>query len=131
LGRATGGLLPGFKKRLNKSKKDLVGAMDDDFNTPVVLAGLFGLALEFQGTIWKISTSEAKELKNYIDKTMEILGIRLKTYKIPAGVKKLAVEREKFRGNKQFMQSDALRKKIKGLGYSLEDTPLGPWLKPI
>ena len=50
---------------------------------------------------------------------------------IPAEIAKLAAERELCRANEQFVQSDALRKKISVLGYSIEDTPQGPFVSKI
>ncbi len=41
---------------------------------------------------------------------------------------KMITEYKAFRDNKQFIQSDALRKKIEGLGYSVRDTADGPFL---
>ena len=38
---------------------------------------------------------------------------------------KIARERERVKSNKQFTDSDALRREIEGLGYRVEDTPLG------
>ena len=35
-----------------------------------------------------------------------------------------------FRDNKQFVQSDDLRKQISSVGYEIEDTPQGPFLWP-
>jgi cysteinyl-tRNA synthetase len=42
----------------------------------------------------------------------------------------LAREREISRVNKQFTQSDVLRKEVEALGYVIEDTPLGPLTLP-
>jgi cysteinyl-tRNA synthetase len=42
----------------------------------------------------------------------------------------LAVQREKLRTNKQFIQADALRKRIERLGYRTEDTIYGPKITP-
>jgi len=43
---------------------------------------------------------------------------------------KLVGERELLRSNKQFTQSDDLRKKILELGYEIEDTEDGPLVLP-
>ena len=50
---------------------------------------------------------------------------------IPFVVQSLVDNREKYRINKQFIQSDGLRKEINDLGYDVEDTPDGPkiWKK--
>lgn len=71
---------------------------------------------------------EAKTLKEYLEKTLGVLGISVKPEPIPQNITKLAAERELCRVNKQFTQSDALREKIHVLGYSIEDTPQGPFV---
>ncbi|MEK7464703.1 MAG: cysteine--tRNA ligase [Patescibacteria group bacterium] len=116
---------------IEKLQRSFHETLDDDFNTPEFMGHLFASEAMYQDKLWGVSAEDAKKLKEFIDSTLDILGIKLKTYKIPRDIQKIANDREKFRGSKQFMQSDALRKKLKGLGYSLEDTPLGPWLKPI
>ena len=50
---------------------------------------------------------------------------------IPAEVKELAAKREEARANKQFVQSDALRAEIAGLGWDVQDSPAGPRLSPL
>ncbi len=62
-----------------------------------------------------------------------VLGLRLDIPAKAASEKDGAVEERvreysRFRGNKQFMQSDALRKEIEALGYSMRDTKRGPHL---
>ena len=55
-----------------------------------------------------------------------MFGLAVKIDKIPSQITALAEKRELYRSNKQFAQSDALRKEIEGLGYIIEDTPAGP-----
>ena len=57
-------------------------------------------------------------------------GVVLETPEIPEKAKRLAAERETYRGSKQFEHSDRLRKEIEGLGYEVEDTSQGPFLWP-
>ena len=61
----------------------------------------------------------------------DVFGLNLKYYKrsksiIPEDIRKLAAQREILRTNKQFIQADALRKKIEKLGYRIEDGADGP-----
>ena len=54
----------------------------------------------------------------------EIFGLNLlkkEKIEIPRNVKKLAEERQKARKEKNWKKSDKLRKKIKELGYIIED----------
>jgi len=103
-------------------------AMDDDFNTPSALAAIFDLIAMMQVKMWGMNPKDASLIIKSIVHKFEILGIDLKPAKIPGNVAKLAKEREASRVNKQFMQSDALRKEIEGLGYKVEDTPLGQFI---
>jgi cysteinyl-tRNA synthetase len=49
---------------------------------------------------------------------------------IPAGVAALLAERERARAARDWSQADALRLRMAELGYTIEDTPAGPKLKP-
>jgi len=59
-----------------------------------------------------------------------MFGFRDIDLKIPSKIYKLALKREISRTNKQFTQSDTLRKEVEALGYVIEDTPLGPLVLP-
>lgn len=116
-------LTEGFQKRF-------LSPLFDDFNTPMAIAEIFKFMSEIQPKLWTISTSQAKEVEKSIMEALKILGFVVKLPKIPSGITKLASKREMSRRNKQFAQSDALRKEINDLGYGLDDTPLGPFVWP-
>ncbi len=96
----------------NENEKEFEEAMNDDFNTPRALATL------------RSCTDPAVIAKN-----LASLGINI-TVNIPPDVQVLLQKRELSRASKQFEQSDALRKEIEGLGYIVEDTPVGPLVLP-
>ena len=79
----------------------------------------------WQNQIWQFNKKQAKDIAKFTQEKLKILGIELKPEKIPQKIKILAQKRELLRRNKQFVQSDLLRKKIEMLGYKVEDTPLG------
>ncbi|MEK7478650.1 MAG: cysteine--tRNA ligase [Patescibacteria group bacterium] len=115
-----------IKKSLDLAELNFKEAMEDDFNTPKALASIFELINTVESKIWKLNKNEAVIIKKFLVKKMEIfLGIALKTPKIPLNIAKLARERELCRSHKQFTQSDLLRNKIEGLGYIVEDMPIG------
>jgi len=124
------GLVSGeIKKTLEKTSVNFQEAMDDDFNTPKALASIFEMINIIEPKIWKLNKNEANALKGFIVNNLEIiLGITLKEPKIPQNIAKLAQQRELLRNNKQFAQSDLLRKQIEELGYIIEDTPMGPFI---
>lgn len=93
-------------------KKDL----NDDLNTAEAL-----------GVLWQLAGHKGSGSR--ADKMANILGLKFlkrKKVKIPQKIRELAARRETLRANKQFIQADALRKKIESLGYKVEDTPYGP-----
>ena len=64
----------------------------------------------------------------------QVLGLGLDKVKksrvtIPAGIKKLAQEREVARKNKDWGKADELRKEIKEKGFIIEDTSEGAKIK--
>ncbi len=100
-------------------------SMEDDFNTPKALASIFEIIGNLQD-VFGLNKKEVTEISSFVVKNLQIFGIKIeKTPKIPLKIKILAKKRERARNNKQFIQSDVLRKKIIELGYWLEDTPLG------
>lgn len=98
-------------------EKAFLEDLNDDLNTSSALATLY----QFVGN---------KETGARADDMAEALGMRFVKPEIPPYVKKLTDEREAFRRNQQFIQSDALRKQIDALGYEVEDTPNGPFIWP-
>ena len=117
-----------IEKLMEKREKEFCSAMDDDFNTPKALAAVFGFISELQNHIWLISPKNAEKALKFITEKLKIFEIKPKPSKIPGKIRDLAGKREQFRSNKQFIQSDKLRDKIKMLGYGMEDTPLGAFI---
>lgn len=109
---------------VQKFEKKFLEAINDDLNTPKAIA-----------VIWEIIKNKnfnQKSKKQLLLKFDKVLGLGLakikpqKTAEIPEKIRQLAAEREKLRVNKQFIQADALRKKIERLGYIVSDTASGP-----
>ena len=106
-----------------------LAAINDDLNTPKAIA-----------VVWEIIKNKnlsQKLKKQLLLKFDKVLGLGLnkiktqKTAEIPQKISQLATEREKLRVNKQFIQADALRKKIELLGYIIDDTAFGPKIEKI
>lgn len=105
-------------------EQSFLQTINNDLDTPLVL-GLVHATLSNS----KILPKEKLEL---LKKINEVLGLGLD---IPMNQPSLSVkieeklkEYQQFRANKQFVQSDALRKEIEALGYSVRDTENGPYI---
>lgn len=110
----------GKDKNLNKIKKGIKEALEDDFNTPVAVSLIFELT--------KLPPS--KEILSFIKEIDKYFNVFIKKKEsIPEAVKELAKKREKERENRNFNEADNIRKKIENLGYKVEDTEKGPVIK--
>ena len=110
-------------------KKEFDEAMEDDLNTPEAIAALFKYVTTLRAIAWKISKSDAKKSQKTLLSALKIIGIDAPEYKIPQTITKLVTQRELYRGSKQFTHADALRNQIDTLGYIIEDTPMGPFVR--
>ena len=109
--------------------------MDDDLNTPKALSVIFNLIKE-ANKIEEVDSKTVKQILNLINKFDSVFGLKLLEIKkgeirIPEKVIKLLKKRERLRKLKQWKLADEIRRKIKDLGYQIEDTKKGPKLKKI
>ena len=104
-------------------EKEFRAALDDDLNTPQALAILHEMLADGN------NKDETLALVKQYD-TVLALGLE-RAMAATAGVEhdpavaEMARKYAELRGSKQFVQSDALRKEIEGLGYSIRDTKDG------
>ena len=127
--------------KTKKTNKEIIGAgklnrifaaaLEDNFNTPRALAALFNFLNRNNKNIWFFNQETALKIKNLINAEIAMLGLKIKKEAVPKNITKLANQRELLRANKQFIRADALRKKLRVLGYEIEDTPLGPFIKAV
>jgi len=90
-------------------------AINDDLNTPKALQILWNFVRDEKA---KGKLRTIKEM----DKVFGLDLLKRKTIKIPEEIKKLITKRENAREKKDWKKADDLRKKIKKLGYNIEDT---------
>lgn len=119
-----------LKSLITKAEGDFEKAMDDDLNTPKALSVIFNLIKEVN-KIEEVDSKTAKQILNLINKFDSVLGLKLLEIKkekirIPENILKLVKERERARGKSQWKLADEIRRKIKDLGYQIEDTKKGP-----
>lgn len=94
-------------------------ALSDDLNTPQALAVMFDLVKNED-----LSVKEKRVLFDGFDQTLG-LNISGKAEEIPPHITAKLEKYNEYRTNKQFMQSDALRKELEALGYEVRDTDHG------
>ncbi|NNE01845.1 MAG: cysteine--tRNA ligase [Eudoraea sp.] len=112
-------------------KKKCYEAMNDDFNTPILIANLFeavkniNLIKEGKETI---SAKDLADLKDTMDSfVFDVLGLErtsdagLDSDKLSGVVSLLIQMREEARANKDFATSDSIRDRLAALGIQLKD----------
>lgn len=114
------------RKRLASFKKAFTAKILDDLNVPGALALLWKF-LDGKAEVWHPAQYAAILFADHI------LGLNLKAarpIKVPESVSALLEKREEARSNKQWAGADAIRARIEAAGFSVEDTPDGPKIKP-
>ena len=109
-----------------KYQKKFSEFINDDLNTPRALALMWDLIGDN-----KISNQEKYKLLLDFDKAFGLNLAKVKKPKIPQEIKELAKKREEYRKKRDFKRADEVRKKIKDLGYWVEDTEKGPKIKKL
>ncbi len=100
--------------------------ISDDLDTPGALA-LMWEVIKSEG----LKMEEKRELLLDFDRVFGLDLAKIKKPKIPSEIKKLVTEREKYRKKGDWQKADEIRKKIKSLGYWIEDTKEGPKIKKL
>ena len=116
-------------------KQNCYDAMNDDFNTPILIANLFeGVRLVnvLNDKRETISADDLAELKNTLEAfTFEILGIKNEkasnntTQKLEGVIEMLIEMRKTARDNKNWALSDEIRDKLLALNIQLKDSKDG------
>lgn len=115
--------------------QNCMNAMDDDFNSPVVIANLFEAArIINQANDGKISLSDEdiQEIKSLFDTFLfDILGMKLSKNESNASqlddeLMNVIIElRKNAKNNKDYVTSDAIRDMLTQIGITLKDTKDG------
>jgi len=111
-------------KLIDKTRKEFLKYMDDDFDIPKALAVIFDFVKEVNK---KGGSKKSYELMLEFDEIFNVL--ETKEEKIPSEIKKLVKERDKARKGKDYEKADKIREEIKNKGYILEDTEEGTIVK--
>ena len=123
------------KNLILRTQKEFEKAMDDDFNTPTALASVFHLIGRGNYLLDKeeLTPADARDILKFLRKIDKVFGVIFWTpptrRPIPKEIFKLVKEREKYRQKGQWKLADKIRRKIKLMGYRVEDTKKGPKIK--
>lgn len=114
---------------LNNVMREIVEHMEDDFNTPKILAEIFGL-IRFGNSRMDegfMSPKEADAFYTFLQTIDESLKALLpwEDAGYPEAVTTLAHARSQAKADKDYALADELRKKAEDLGYKIEDTKDG------
>ena len=113
-------------KRIDNYKKKFLELINDDLDTPKALA-----------LLWEVvSDQNLSEREKYLilldfDRVFGLSLKKVKALKIPKEIKKLVLEREKYRKEKNWEMADRLREEIEKHGFKVEDTQEGPKIRKI
>jgi len=107
-------------------REKFLNFIDDDLNMPKALALIWEVVKNK-----RLKIKDKKELLLDFDKVFGLDLAKVKKPKIPEEIKKLVEVREEYRRKGNWKSADEMRKKIKDLGYQIEDTKEGPKIKKL
>lgn len=124
---------------VDAARQKFESSLDNDLNFSEALAAVYELMGEANKSMDKLNAEQAPQIKQFILKTDEVFGFIAKLYEAKAsqleslanekGIKKLLAAREQARQDKNFIEADRIRDKIKEAGIIIEDTKNGYILK--
>lgn len=107
----------------------LIEACEDDLNTPLALTIAQELARETNGALDR-NGSINPDIRSAFDTIFFLFGLEPEQKEvIPDEIRKMAVDRQRARADKNFAEADRLRDIILKAGYAIEDTPDGPQVR--
>ncbi len=112
---------------IEKTRSDIIKAMDDNFNSADALAVIFEFLRKVNDSIRKneVDRDGALGLLDLFGEFEEIFGVKLvvkRGEELSAEQKQLIVEREEARANMDWALADEIRDKLKAQGIILEDS---------
>ena len=102
-------------------------ALDDDLNISAALAAVFDQVRASNRFIdhSELTAGQASALLLWWDRINQVLQLQEEEEQIPETIRMLLMQRDAARTDKNWTQSDALRKQINALGWNVKDTKDG------
>ena len=130
---------PDFNDILNAFIRDIMDALEDDFNTPAAFAALFLWMKDLNGLMDEdnLSKAEAEASQRVLATIDSVFGVLIPwpeeqgSKDIPEAVQALFEARNEAKAAKDWAKADELRDELKTAGYNVEDTKDGPILRPL
>ncbi len=121
--------------QLEKTRDAFRDALDDDLDVATALAAVFELEKKASVALSQgaVSKKAALRIADFFWKEFNAVFAVLEKRKtdVPTDVLALVQRREEARQKKDFKTSDALREKIRALGYAVDDTEKGAKVKKL
>jgi cysteinyl-tRNA synthetase len=119
------------------TEKEFSDALANDLGSPQALAVVFHVVRAFNpvvndDTLAQSMARRILELFRTFDRVLALIDIEAarELPEIPEHVQRLVQQREKARVQKEFLEADRLRVKIRDLGFDVEDRASGPRVTP-
>ena len=124
---------------VDKAREGFIEYMDDDLNSPRVMAAVFDMVNAVEGLLGeeKVDRRGADLVDGFMEEIDRVLGIFFtlpeeeKEEALPEELQALVAEREAARKEKDWARADEIRDHFLKLGYALEDTPEGTVWKRV
>lgn len=125
-----------IKDLILKSENAFKLAMEDDFNTPKALASIFEIIKNINPLLVKnkLNTNDINNILDFlrdVDQIFSFIFSKKLSEKVSAEILNLAKERERYRQEKSWQKADAVREKVRLMGWWIEDTEKGPTIKRL
>ncbi len=127
-------LVPGEQSpaEMSSHREAFFAALAEDFNMPKALASLFEWVREANRREQGVGDGDLREMLGVLGLgDMAPLAAVGDVSAIDEDAYRLAQERERARGDRDFVQADALREQIRARGWEVRDGPEGPELIPL
>ena len=127
-----------ISKAIRQAEEDFISGMEDDFNTPQALAGLYDLVREINRWNQEDGFQLTESAKNLLEEALsclttlggEVLGIFEEAHEGPTDaadeeIEALIARRAEAKKNKDWTLADQIRDELNSKGIIIEDTPQG------